>query len=163
MNLVLYANKTFALNHVYASSGQFTVRVNITDNKGGKGTDIANVTVNVYAFEGFYQPIDMGITNIANAGKTIPTKWHLSNVSGDVADPASFAALKSVAISCSQLTPLTDAIEEYAVSNSGLQYSGNGNWHYNWKTLKSYAGTCRNMYVEFKGGQKSPVVSFKFK
>ena len=89
--------KTFALNHVYASTGQFIVRVNVTDNKGGKGTDIANITVNAYAFDGFYQPIDMGVTNTANAGKTVPVKWHLSNVSGDVADPASFVALKSIA------------------------------------------------------------------
>ena len=123
-NLALYTNKTFAFIHTYTSTGQFTVRVNVTDNKGGKGTDIANVTVNAYAFDGFYQPIDMGVTNSANAGKTIPTKWHLSNVSGDVADPASFIALKSIAITCNQLTPMTDAIEEYSESNSGLQYLG---------------------------------------
>jgi hypothetical protein len=45
---------------------------------------------------------------------------------------------------------------------SGLQYLRNGNWRYNWKTPKTYAGTCQEMYIEFAKGQNSPVVTFKF-
>ena len=37
-----------------------------------------------------------------------------------------------------------------------------GNWQYNWKTPKTYAGTCQEMYIEFARGQNSPVVTFKF-
>ena len=43
--LALNADKTFALSHVYASAGVFTVTVTVTDDDGGTGTDTAVVTV----------------------------------------------------------------------------------------------------------------------
>jgi PKD repeat protein len=44
--LALNQNKTFALTHVYAQNGSYTVTVNVTDNDGGVGTGTALVTVN---------------------------------------------------------------------------------------------------------------------
>ena len=44
-SLSLNNDKTFPLSHTYVNTGMFTVRVNVTDNKGGVGTDTANVTV----------------------------------------------------------------------------------------------------------------------
>jgi beta propeller repeat protein len=117
-----------------------------------------------YEIEGFYSPIDNLVVNIANAGKTIPVKWHLSETNGYVDNPASFTGLLSYPVSCSEFSGNpTDSVEEYSTGTSGLQYSGNGYWQYNWKTSKSYAGTCRKMYVAFDTGQISPVVSFRFK
>jgi subtilisin family serine protease len=34
-----------------------------------------------------------------------------------------------------------------AADGSGLLYQGNGNWQFNWKTPKAYAGQCRTMYL----------------
>jgi hypothetical protein len=102
--------------------------------------------------------------NSAKAGQAIPTKWHLSNVNGNVADPGSFLSLRSYPVSCSDYTGDPDlAVEEYTSGNSDLQYKGNGDWQFNWKTPKGYAGTCRNMYVEFIHDQRSPEAKFKFK
>jgi hypothetical protein len=115
-----------------------------------------------YIFTGFSSPIDMGVTNIAKAGQTVPVKWRLTDADGvPVSDPASFANLLSQPYNCDAGAP-SDAIETYAGS-SGLQYLGDGYWQFNWKTPKSYAGKCRTMYVEFHGGLTSPVVAFRFK
>ena len=43
--LTLAGNKTFALSHVYASEGTFTVTVTVTDDDGGIDSDTATVTV----------------------------------------------------------------------------------------------------------------------
>ncbi|MFC0679596.1 PxKF domain-containing protein [Lysobacter korlensis] len=136
-----------------------------------RGTDAAGLTSapqcqhfrTIYNFEGFYSPIDMGILNSARAGQSIPTKWRLTDANGaPINDPASFRALYSSANACAGGLP-TDAIEEDASGSSGLQYLGDGYWQFNWKTPKTYASTCRGMYVEFQGGQTSPLVLFQFR
>jgi hypothetical protein len=115
-------------------------------------------------FYGFFQPIDNGIVNIGKAGQAIPVKWRLLEYGVPVSDPASFDFLYSYRVSCSGFAGNpAEAIEEYAPGNSGLQYQGDGNWQFNWKTPKSYAGTCRAMYVEFSNGTTSPIVYFEFK
>jgi parallel beta-helix repeat protein len=121
--------------------------------------------VDWYTFRGFSEPIDMnGVVNNAKAGQAIPAKWHLTNWYGVVSDPTAFTTVMSYNVNCGSYTGnIEEAIEEYAAGGSDLQYKGNGDWQYNWKTPKTYAGTCRNMYVQFKSGQKSPEVRFKFK
>jgi len=114
-----------------------------------------------YTFDGFYDPIDMnGVINSAKAGKAVPVKWHLSNKTGDVSNPASFVNLYSESAKCPNSNE--DVIENYTTGSSGLRYIGSGNWQYNWNTLTSYAGTCRNVYVQFDSGQKSPFAFFTF-
>jgi len=118
-----------------------------------------------YTIDGFYAPVDMnGIVNSAKAGQAVPVKWHLGNNMGDVSDPASFVALRSYPVSCTDYSGDPEAtIDEYAAGNSGLQYNGEGNWQYNWKTSKAYSRTCRNMYVVFINDQQSDIAKFKFK
>jgi hypothetical protein len=57
---------------------------------------------------------------------------------------------------------MTDPIPEEASGASGLQYLGSGNWEYNWKTSKGYAGTCRVMVLTLKDGSQH-TAEFKFK
>jgi len=118
----------------------------------------------LYSFEGFTSPIDMQpVVNSVKAGQTIPVKWHLTNKDGNVADTGSFVNLRSYLVGCNEFTGNPEsAVEELSSGSSGLQYIGDGNWQYNWKTDKTYAGKCRNIYVDFKEGQKSPEASFKF-
>ena len=79
-----------------------------------------------------------------------------------VSDPNSFAALTSRSVDCGTLTGVAaDEIETYT-TNSGLQYTGNGNWHFNWKTPKSYANQCRIMTVTLNDGSTHDA-DFKFK
>jgi hypothetical protein len=113
-------------------------------------------------FDGFYDPIKMeGVVNDAKTGQTIPIKWYMYNQDGPVVD-LSIVQLRSYPVDC--LTGESEAwVDEYSSGSSGLQNLGDGNYQYNWKTPKAYAGTCREMYIEFDNGQTSPVAIFKFK
>jgi hypothetical protein len=116
----------------------------------------------VYAFEGFFQPIDNTNLNKANAGSTIPVKWRITLNGTPVSDPNSFVALTSRMVDCGTLTGVAgDEIENYS-TNSGLQYTGNGSWHFNWKTPKSYAGQCRIMTLTLNDGSTHDA-DFKFR
>ena len=53
-----------------------------------------------------------------------------------------------------------DALEDYA-GESGLQYLGDGNWQFNWKTLKDYAGQCRTLTLELSD-DSTLTADFKF-
>jgi hypothetical protein len=44
-----------------------------------------------------------------------------------------------------------------------LQYNGDGNWQFNWKTLASYKNTCRSVIVKFSDGTTSPAANFSFR
>ncbi len=46
---------------------------------------------------------------------------------------------------------------------SGLLYQGDGNWQYNWKTPKSYAGKCRIMRLNLADGAIDRTANFQFK
>jgi hypothetical protein len=71
-------------------------------------------------------------------------------------------ALTSSIVSCGTLADLApDDIESYT-TNSGLQYTGNGSWHFNWKTPKSYAGQCRITTLTLNDGSTHDA-NFKFK
>jgi hypothetical protein len=119
-----------------------------------------------YTFDGFFSPIRMGQDNGANAPQTIPVKWRLTLTQDGsaVSDPASFVALKSYAVDCTTLMgDSSTAVVEGGPGKSGLQYLGDGNWLFNWKTSKAYGGTCRMLFVLFSDGQMSPLVLFRFR
>jgi hypothetical protein len=125
-------------------------------------------TVSQYLFTGFSQPVDMTALNMANAGQVIPVQWRLTDLNGvAISDPTSFVALVSYPASCTDFTytttnPLPSA---EAAGASGLQYMGDGNYQFNWKTQKSYAssdGPCRVMGVQFNDNSTSPIARFQF-
>ncbi len=147
--------------------GSNEVCVRGTDSKGNVTNPPTCTTFMVtYQFEGFFEPINNSLLNTAKAGQAVPTKWRLTDALGaPIEDQSSFAGLYSYPVDCESLMGnAADAIEEYAPGNSGLQYKGDGNWQYNWKTPKTYAGTCRALYVEFDSETVSPaIVTFQFK
>ena len=100
----------------------------------------------IYKFTGFGQPIDnLPTVNAANAGQAIPIKWRITDANNvGIAHPASFVNVTVASLSCSSGSSV-DQIEEVAAGASGLQYLGNGNWQFNWKTPKSYANSCKTL------------------
>lgn len=143
----------------------------VTGNHNGV-TATATLTVTAvsrYVFEGFFRPVDMSppgrvVWNIIQAGQAVPAKWRLTGNGAPVSDPASFAGLASYPVACGTgAGSVNGAVEEVAPGESGLVYSGNGNWQYNWKTPSRYKGTCRALVVKFKDGTRSPGANFKFK
>lgn len=122
-----------------------------------------------YAFDGFYQPVDMStssmmVWNASTAGQAVPLKWRLTLNGVPVSSLESFVNVYSTQVSCTTgAGSVDDPIEEYASGGSGLIYDGDGNFHYNWKTPSTYKGKCRAMYVSFNDGSTSKVAYFKFK
>jgi hypothetical protein len=144
---------------------QYPVRISGWMRDGGFFGGTGKVSLTGIIFEGFFSPIDnQPIVNSAKAGQTVPVKWRITNAAGAaVSDPSSFKDLTSNSTSCSSFDgdPLS-AVEEYAAGNSGLQYLGNGNWQFNWKTPKSHANSCRVMTLTLKDGSTHNA-DFRFK
>jgi hypothetical protein len=150
-------------------AGSYTIYSRATDVAGntqaqglGNTFTVTNVSGGVYTFEGFFSPIDNTLLNLANAGQTVPVKYRITLNGVAVSDPNSFVALTSRQVDCGTLATLApDAIETYS-TNSGLQYNGDGNWHFNWQTLKAYSGQCRVMTLTLNDGSTHDA-DFKFK
>lgn len=145
-----------------SSVGPKPVTFTAVNNAGLQATKDCEYKVE-YNFAGFFQPVDNGILNLAKAGQTIPVKWRLTDANGvPISDPSSFVSVTSSA-TIGGCGGSADAIETYSGSSaSGLQYLGNGNWQYNWKTPKSYAGQCRTLSLNLKDGAAAHFASFKF-
>jgi hypothetical protein len=138
--------------------GGFT---NSSDIFSGKG----RVTIGYYSFSGFFSPVDNPpVVNVAKAGQTVPFKWRITDATGTaISDSGSFSGFASYPVGCNEYAgSLLEAIPEQAAGASGLQYLGNGNWQYNWKTSKGYAGTCRMMVLTLGDGAQFTAI-FKFK
>jgi hypothetical protein len=156
-------NLTYTPAASYSGADSFTFKVN--DGTVDSAAATVSITVELhYNFGGFLQPIDTNVVNSANAGQTIPVKWRLTDANGvPISDPSSFVSVTSFA------TPggcggSADAIETYAASTAaGLQYLGDGNWQFNWKTPKTYAGQCRTLSLNLKDGASTRTASFMFK
>ena len=130
--------------------------VTATNASYGTASVVLTYTRAGYSFSGFFSPIDNDLVNAAKAGQAIPVRWHLEAADGTpVSDPASFTSLTSQSAGGACAGQPSDAIETYT-GGSGLQYLGNGNWQFNWKTPKSYAGQCRTMTLTLTDNSTHP-------
>jgi hypothetical protein len=148
------------------TAGENKVCVTGTDLPGNTSAPTC-ITFTLFAFKGFQAPIKMGVTNKANAPQTIPIKWWLTDANGKPVSKATLfktIAIMSYKVDCTSLVgDPTSAVVGNSPGKSGLKYQGNGRWMVNWKTEKSFRGTCRKMFVQFNGVQNSPEVVFAFK
>jgi len=147
--------------------------VNWSDGSTANPRTDANVTADIsvtasfepgdsITFSGFFPPVKMDRVNSAKAGQIVAMKWRLVDENGvGVSDPNDFAGLFST--SCGDPS---DTVREVAAGGSGLQYLGDGYWQFNWKTSRSYAGTCRDAYINYERDaavKASPPATFQFK
>jgi Peptidase family C25 len=135
--------------------------VTAIDNAGQEVT--RSVTYNViWPFTGFFQPVDNPpVINQVNAGAAVPVKFSLGGNRGLTIFAA--GSPSSALTNCASGV-VVDPIEETSTaSTSGLQYSAASNQYtYVWKTLKTYAGTCRTLTVKLADGT-THTATFKFK
>jgi hypothetical protein len=140
--------------------GTTTVNATATDQAGHTSSCSFNVTVH-YLFTGFFSPIsNLPVLNTVKAGSSIPIKFSLSGNKG----LNIFAeAPASGVISCNSNDPAVDLTEIDAPGASGLTYNATSDqYHYNWKTLKAWEGTCRQLVVSLNDGTEHRA-NFKFK
>jgi alpha-tubulin suppressor-like RCC1 family protein len=120
------------------------------------------IFVSAYQFSGFFQPVDnLPTLNSVKAGQAIPVKFSLGGDQGLNIFAVGYP--KSEQITCNS-NVLVDGIEETVTPGaSSLTYDpGSDQYHYVWKTQKSWANTCRQLVVKFVDGTTQRA-NFKFK
>ncbi|MFU8872852.1 PxKF domain-containing protein [Micromonospora sp. SL4-19] len=136
-----------------AGVGVYTVTcAGAVDKAGNLAAPVSVGYTTAYVFDGFSAPVKNGDGfNKAKAGQAIPIKWRLTDATGAPVTNLAAAPLSVVTADCATARTLA-AIEEYASDASGLQNLGNGYYQVNWKTPKTYAGTCQKLRVELGEG-----------
>jgi hypothetical protein len=139
--------------------GRRTVTVTGEDRAGRRTHAQCAYTVG-YAWTGFFAPVDPGLNN-AKAGQAIPLKWRVTDSAGAPVSTLATVSVTAVGLGCLAGTT-ADQVEEYAAGASGLQNLGDGYYQYNWKTLASYAGSCKTVRVDLGDGiTRSAAFSFR--
>ena len=130
---------------------------------GVTSTIVAGATSSVQAwdFVGLAQPVDAAPTlNAVKAGQSVPLKWRLLDASGAPVTNLGSASVRVAALACAAGAAV-DQVEEVAPGASTLQNLGDGYYQLNWKTEKSYGGSCRTMKLDVGDGVTHDAL-FKF-
>ena len=131
------------------SGGAVTVTVDGTPTSVPPGGSLAG---NAWDFDGFKAPVDNGgILNKAKAGKAVALRWRILDGTGQPVTNLATAHLTVMTLAC-PLGATADQIEEYTTGASGLISDGHGNYHLNWQTPASYAGSCKTLRLDIGDG-----------
>jgi hypothetical protein len=137
--------------------GEHTFTVTSTDLANNTTTKTVHYFVQ-YVFQGFKPPVDNPpILNIGKAGSTIPLKWSLLDKNGQYfSDLNIVTSVTSEKIGCP--SAVGDVIEETVTPGlTPLKYDTlNNQYAYSWQTQKSWAGTCRRLYLAL-GDRSTPL------
>ena len=141
--------------------GATAVTATATDAAGNTTVRTFTVTV-LYNFAGFFSPVaNLPTFNSVNAGRSVPVKFSLSGNKGLGIFPAGSPA--SQPINCSTTAPVSDLEGTISSGGSSLGYdAASDQYHYNWKTEGSWAGTCRALVLTLNDGS-THTAYFKFK
>jgi len=138
----------------------------------------AGAVVKQKTLVGFQAPVsDAPAVNVIKAGSTVPLKWQTLDGSGNPVTTltlcsnfggagctAPWVFIGTTAINCTTdaITGNTD-IATNTAGGSGLQNLGNGNYQYNWQTVKGSTG-CVTPVLKFSTGFVSfSVANFQYK
>ena len=115
-----------------------------------------------WPFSGFFQPVDNppGV-NVVKAGSTVPVKFGLGADRGLDIFASGFPASARTACDSGSLQ---DDLKQIAPPGAAaLTYDATASrYHFNWKTVRSWAGTCRKLTLRFRlGGEQTALFRFK--
>ena len=118
--------------------------------------------VSTYAFAGFFTPVDNPPTrNGAKAGSAIPVRFSLGGNYGLGIFAAGYPKVRT--INCMTGSVIDPIEETVTAASSSLHFSAGGaTYTYTWKTVKSWAGTCRELVFVFNDtSRKTATFAFK--
>ncbi|MBW3668413.1 MAG: PxKF domain-containing protein [Actinobacteria bacterium] len=145
------------------TAGNHQFRVEAVDNAGNVTVHTVNY-VGGYLFEGFFEPVENGMWNLAQAGSSVPMKFRVKDSQGLVTDTGVVTATTSDAVACPSepgavIQP--DLLE--ATSAAGLKWDATAQqFVYTWKTAKTFAETCRKFMLSLDDGSTHTAL-FQFK
>jgi alpha-tubulin suppressor-like RCC1 family protein len=142
-------------SHSWAAAGTYAVTVTADDGDGGQTVRSITVTVkstaSTWPWGGFYAPVDnQPVVNVVQAGSTVPVKFSLGGDRGLGIFAQGYP--QSAVHACAGTT--LDALESTSTPGEAtLVYdAASGRYHYNWKTQKAWAGTCRTLVLKLTDG-----------
>jgi hypothetical protein len=143
------------------ATGDYTLTVTALDGLGRSTARSLDYSVQ-YNFAGFLQPVDNPPTlNRVKAGSAVPVKFSLAGNQGLSIFAAGYPL--SVRIECSSSAPIDDIAQTVTAGGSTLNYdAGSDQYTYVWKTVSTWAGTCRQLMVKLNDGT-THLAYFKFK
>ena len=120
----------------------------LRSNDAGEALIAIPVSLQVlYPFGGFLAPLRSPAVTAVNAGSTVPVKFTLNGDRGPLARPL------SQRIDCTTLAPSGAATPIASPGGSTFAYdAGTDRYQVNWKTEKSWAGTCRALTLSLDDG-----------
>ena len=121
------------------------------DVAGNTGSAAASYAVH-YTFNGFAAPVDNPpVINAVKAGQTVPLKFSLGSDHG--LDVLLGGAPLSAAIGCT--SGVVSTVEDVAAAPGSTPFAYDpltGFYQFNWKTDRSWAGTCRRLQLKLDDG-----------
>jgi hypothetical protein len=150
---------------VITGTGSFTLRFALTGGSPSATSAPFGVVAPLpppFKWRGFFEPIDNAPRiNEANAGQSIPIKFSLGGDQGRAIFAAGYPASRQV--SCrdgSAIGPL-ELINVTTRDGTTARYD-DGQYTIVWKTDKSWANTCRTLYVKLTDGSMH-IATFNFR
>jgi hypothetical protein len=138
-----------------AAVGSYSVNLTGEDLAGNETTVACAYTVG-YNFIGLAAPVNKpDIMNVSKASQAIPLKWRITDFHGVGVTTLTSVGVIVTDLSCT-LGTTTDLMEEYASGASGLQNLGDGYYQFNWKTPKTYAGSCKSLSIKLGSAVDAP-------
>jgi hypothetical protein len=134
--------------------GSFTATCSGAKDNAGNTAAPAGVTYAAqYGFGGLFSPVSMGISNLVNAGQSVPVKWQLTNSNGGfVSAPRAVASITSANVACGGGATSVPLPADTSGA-SGLHYDTTLNQYiFSWKTDKTWAGSCRRFILQLDDG-----------
>jgi hypothetical protein len=132
--------------------GEFTAACRGAADRAGNTAETSVVFYVHYIYRGFFSPIaNPPVVNNVKAGRSVPVKFSLGGNHGlDIFAPGSPTSGRTA---CSFVAPSTEVLETVTPGSSSLSYDVlTDKYHYNWKTDKSWTGTCRRLIVTLDDG-----------
>jgi hypothetical protein len=112
-----------------------------------------SLQIKLFTFTGFFDPVkNPPVMNQMTAGRAVPLKFSLGGNQGLAIFATGYPT--SRLIQCSSLAPIDSVEQTTTAGSSSLSYdAATSTYTYIWKTEKSWAGTCRQVTVQFIDGQ----------
>ncbi len=118
----------------------------------GNATQVACPYIVTFTFLGFFDPVaNDGVLNLVRAGRAIPLKWRILDANDVPVTDLASVALSVESLSCT-LGTTADALTETAAGGSGLQNLGDGYYQINWRSLLTYANSCKTLQLDLGEG-----------
>lgn len=109
-------------------------------------------TTQDHLFKGFEAPLKKSpVLNKANSGESIPVKFDFGTNEGQDILQSGIATTQE--INCETRELIGESTPALSTNGQGLKLLGENHYRYNWKTLKKWEGTCRQLSLNFTNGE----------